>query len=122
MKHIEENEDGQLVFKCPVCGDVVSDGEGEVNPCQHVVMIYSDCCGGFTHVDKWMEKLQKKIEKAWAEEMESPFELMEKFADASKGQYEIYEATLSGMACGPVSFTDYYMVEVGKKKSKKSKK
>lgn len=113
MHQIEENENGELIFNCPKCGSTIFHPEEPIEPCKHCVMVYSDICGEFTHTDtKPIEKLEKKINKELKDGDKNASEMMEEFTDASKGKYELYSVTQSGIACGPVSFTDYFIIKM----------
>ena len=123
MQELELKEDasGYAKIKCPVCKETIFNTDDGANPCCHIKMIYADCCGEFIHSDKDMEVIEKKI----MEKVEEGSDLSDVMEDYAKEfGCEVYTVTQYGMACGPCSNTDYYMieVEVEKKSKKKAKK
>jgi uncharacterized Zn finger protein (UPF0148 family) len=101
-------ENGKVI--CPVCEQVISDFEaGESNPCEHVLLIYSDICGNeFVHTHASMQETASEMEKKYMEDDVYLDDLMKEYAE--EHGHEILEMVTSGMACGPCSNTEYVMV------------
>lgn len=127
LEGTENEETGMDVYKCPICDQVICNGEEslDVLACEHILMIYSDMVGStcYTHPD--MVKVEKEFDKKMEdnydrdEDLINFTDLMEEYAKLNS--HEIYTITTSGMCCGPCSNTDYIMI--GKiKKVKKTKK
>ena len=120
LKKIEKDIEGQEMEEdnkviCPVCNRVVTDfDEGIHNPCEHVFLMYTDALNGeFIHTGKGASKVELELLKKYGEsdgDMDLS-ELMEEFANASD-KHTILTLTTSGMACGPVSNTDYIMFKI----------
>lgn len=107
------------ILKCPVCDQVISDfEEGVSDPCEHVMLTYVDMLNGeFVHVGNCDEaaKIEEDIISKYEYLMEhdadeSLDELMAAYADENDG-YEVIEMTTSGLACGPVSSTEYHLIK-----------
>jgi len=108
------------VLKCPVCDHVISDfNEGISDPCDHVILTYVDMLNGeFVYVADTDEA--KEIEESIISHYEylmdndadeSLDELMQSFVDENGDSYEVIEMTTSGLACGPVSSTEYHLIK-----------
>jgi hypothetical protein len=107
-------EDTKII--CPVCEHVISDfDEGVFDPCEHVMLSYTDACTGeFVHVGKGFKEIAEEMEAKFADwdsdEYAEINELMEKYAEENKG-FELSEMTTYGMACGPCSNTEYHLIK-----------
>ena len=104
---------------CPVCKELVLDinkvdkGEDGFNPCNHVMLVYTDALSfEFIHIDESMESVAKDMIEKSAEDDVFLNELMNDFA-MKHDNYEIIELTTSGMSCGPCGNTDYVMFKIG---------
>jgi hypothetical protein len=99
----------RAVVECPICHRVIFDGE--TNPadlvCEHVRLIFSDMAGEVVYVGKGMMRVAQKINSLLAME-EGIEEVMEQAAKKVGG--EVYTHTTSGLACGPVSNTNFYII------------
>ena len=124
MQELElaEDESGYSFAEWPACKEVIFNTDNGCSPCKHVKMIYADCCGEFAHYDDDLEKVAQSIMDGVNDGDLGIAELMDNFAQDNG--CKIYTITQYGMACGPCSTTDYYMIELPKKarKTKKSKK
>jgi len=120
-KATEEAEMEENKVICPVCSHVITDfNEGVSDPCKHVICSYVDMLNGeFVHVgdsteakeiaDNILEQYEYLSENDADESLD---ELMQAFADEDGG-YEVIELTTSGLACGPVSSTEYHLIKKG---------
>ena len=101
---------------CPVCKEVVLDidkGEDGFNPCDHVMLVYTDALSfEFIHIDESMESVAKDMIEKSEEDDVFLYKLMLDFA-MKHDNYEIIELTTSGMSCGPCGNTDYVMFKIG---------
>jgi Mor family transcriptional regulator len=102
----------EAVVKCPICNRIIFDNEtpSDELACEHVRLIYSSMAGEIFYTAKGMKGLAKKIEKGIAADedganLESTLE-----RNAILAGYKLYTITTSGLACGPVSNTDYYII------------
>ena len=107
------DSDNQVI--CPVCKQIVLDfDEGENDPCEHVMLMYTDSLNDeFVYIDDEAEDI--------AEEMIAQYEdsdgddmldvLITNYANEHE-DYEIVELTTSGMSCGPCGNTDYVLFKV----------
>jgi DNA repair exonuclease SbcCD ATPase subunit len=107
------SKDNETVVRCPVCNQVISDFENGISdPCEHVMLICIDACGGeFVHVGDGAEELEKKMEEKYEDDYTDLNEQMEKFAEESD-DHEMLEMTTYGMSCGPCSGTEYILVKI----------
>lgn len=97
------------VVECPICHQVIFDGKTDTADlaCSHVRLIFSDIAGVVFYIGKGMKNVAKKIDRLL--EMEEEIEgAMEQAAKKIGGG--VYTHTTSGMACGPVSNTDFYII------------
>lgn len=98
---------------CPVCSQVVSDfEEGISDPCEHVLIIYTDILSGeFVHVAEGAEEVAATIMAKYDLDGEDGDkgldELIAEYAEANG--HEVVELTTYGMSCGPCSSTEYIM-------------
>jgi len=109
-------EDNTII--CPVCKQVVSDfDEGINDPCEHVMLIYTDCCSDeFVHVgnsaEDIAEGLMANYEYQTDNELDTSLpELMQAYAEDEEDVI-VLELTTSGMSCGPCSSTEYVMFKL----------
>jgi len=108
-------EDNKVI--CPVCEHVITDFDEEISdPCEHVMLTYVDTLNGeFVHSAKEAEDLEKEMLARYAHleetgEDKTLDELMQTYADENEG-FEVIELTTYGLACGPVSSTEYHLIK-----------
>ncbi len=122
MTNVELTEDGK--FNCPICGKTLWDGENPADDlaCEHLKMAFSDAVGEFYFLVDGMERTQIEVMQAYgADDYDGNIEEILELA-AKKNGCSIYAITTSGMACGPVSNTDYLFIKKEAKKTKGGKK
>jgi len=110
MENVELTEDGK--FNCPVCGKTLFDSENPVETitCPHLQMLFTSLAGVFCFVAPGMRRVAKQIERKIArEEFDGDMEALLEWV-AGEHEHTVYAITTSGMACGPVSNTDYYVI------------
>ena len=101
-------------FYCPVCGRHLIGEDCIDDPCEHVLFIFVDSIGEFTHYD---DSLREPVEK-WIQDDD---EFADKIEEDGKGiidhlQQLVPETavtisiTTSGMACGPTWNTDFICI------------
>lgn len=99
-------------IRCPVCNEVIVDGEDFYGFCPHVVVSYSDMAGEFIYVNDALyeiaEEMDKKLE---SEEYSNMEDILIEFVD-THDEYVLLTYYSEGIACGPVSNTDYVIFKV----------
>lgn len=110
-KNKMENEDKYV--KCPVCKEVVLDFENfETSYCEHVLLSGTSLLSyEFDYIARGMKKIANKMIAESKNGEKSLEELVEEYKDNNKN-LEMASITTSGMACGPVSSTNYVLFKV----------
>lgn len=136
MGRKEKAKDDFSKVKCPVCGKIIIKDEEYYGECPHVVLTYSDLANDFGYidaslidlVDEMEEKVKKRYEREEAGDDDIELEyinipdLMFEFTQKSDNQYELISCFSEGLACGPISNTDYILFRITDKKKTKTPK
>ena len=94
---------------CPVCGKQVIGVDADDNYCDHVLFIFVDAIGEFVHVADKMKKHTAVWENddEWDKIEEQNMGIMDYLLDKLPDTAMLIEIETSGMACAPVTNTDY---------------
>ena len=101
------DEDPPELF-CPVCkSPILPHGEEPTEYCAHVQYIYMSAIGEFTYKSQQVSKFIDELEVSESDEFDmDDWEILEKLeAKEGSGAEFGFELALSGMACGPVSYS-----------------
>ena len=111
---IHRDTDGLAPFDCPVCGaSILKEDEpfDDENLCEHVKLLFADVVGDFVFVDDEYEDMVDEMKQKIDEGEEDIEELLVQYISSDKGKgHTLAMLTSHGMACGPVSNTDYILI------------
>ena len=96
--------DPQQVY-CPICGNAAVDKDGEAGKCPHLAFVYPGLAAEFIYESAKFQQNTASLDKS-----EVTFETFREFLkSAGYGKRLLaIEVTYSGLACGPVRYTDIY--------------
>ncbi len=102
--------DTNNVIVCPHCNaTVLNFDECDFRPCKHTMLVYNDMVGDeFVHINPSMRNVASEMEQTSKDTDESLSECLEKYAEKNK-EFSLLTLTTHGMACGPVTATDYIL-------------
>lgn len=99
-------------IRCPVCNEVIVDEEDFYGFCPHVVISYSDMAGEFIYVNDALYEIADEMDKKLANEEYSNMEdILIEFVE-THDEYVLLTFYSEGIACGPVSNTDYVIFKI----------